>query len=388
MRADTTGGHLTRVFTVHGETKEYRERLTWFSESERSMRYTHVAGIAGAQAYDAMLSVSAEGNDCVVTMAAEMSAAEPRATEIAAGTQAIFESGLEVLAGLEHHTPDTAETAQPLPEIQTRMVGQIAVSLAQHPMSDTLVLFLHGIGGSRHNWTRQLAAIQRFCNVAAIDLRGYGDSALRGSQSSVNDYCNDIIAVVDALQVKHLILCGLSYGAWIATSYAMRAPEHLSALILAGGCTGMSEAGPTVRDAFREAREKPLSEGQTPADFAPDVIPALAGPDCSEAVRDELLTSMSAIPSATYADALRCFTNPTEMFDFSRITCPVLMMTGEFDRLAPPREIKSVAERIFDAAQTPDVRFECLPRAGHVCNLETPDAFNGPLLELVKRVAL
>ena len=378
MRADPSNGHLTRVFTVHGEAKEYRERLTWLSESDRSMSYTHVAGIAGADAYNATLKVAHRDGGSVVTMSAELSAPEPRATEIATGTEAIFESGLAALVGLV------------APDVVTQHIGQsprLAISNTSHPTSDTLVLFLHGIGWNRHNWTCQMKALAPYCNTAALDLRGYGDSTLGSTQSEVEDYCNDINAVAKFLDAKHLILCGLSYGAWIATSYAMRYPHRLSALVLAGGCTGMSEADESVRHAFRDAREKPLHDGKTPADFAMDLIPNLVGPDCSKDVQDELCASMSALSAATYADALCCFTNPTETFDFSRLTMPVLMMTGEFDRLAPPAEIQSVSRRIFKASPAPDVRFECLNRAGHVCNLEAPHAFNALLLELIQRVA-
>ena len=75
-----------------------------------------------------------------------------------------------------------------------------------------------------------------------------------------------------------------------------------------------------------------------------------------------------------------------ERFDFSRLTMPVLMMTGEHDRLAPPAEIRSVAGRIWDAAPRPDVRFEVIAGAGHVCNVEAPEAYARPLLDLLARL--
>jgi len=166
----------------------------------------------------------------------------------------------------------------------------------------------------------------------------------------------------------------------------MRHPQRLAALVLSGGCTGMSEASTEEREGFRRSREVPMSEGKTPSDFAPDVVKILAGPDCTEQVKAQLLESMQTIASETYADALRCFTNPTETFDFASITMPVLLMTGDADKLAPPQEIKQIATRIHNASPSPDVRFECLHRAGHLCNLEAPQAYNTPLLELIKRV--
>ena len=95
---------------------------------------------------------------------------------------------------------------------------------------------------------------------------------------------------------------------------------------------------------------------------------------------------MQAIPSTTYADALRCFTQPSEQFDFSTLSMPVLLMTGDSDKLAPPDEIQQVANRIHEAASHPDVRFESLERTGHVCNLEAPVAYNAALVSLVRRL--
>jgi pimeloyl-ACP methyl ester carboxylesterase len=96
---------------------------------------------------------------------------------------------------------------------------------------------------------------------------------------------------------------------------------------------------------------------------------------------------MEAIPASTYRDAMRCFCNPLERFDFARLTMPVLLMTGEHDRLAPPDEIRGVAGRILDQAAHPDVRFEMIKGAGHVCNVEQPELYNAPLLEFLTKVA-
>jgi hypothetical protein len=55
---------------------------------------------------------------------------------------------------------------------------------------------------------------------------------------------------------------------------------------------------------------------------------------------------------------------------------PVLMMTGEHDRLAPPAEIRGVAGRIWAPPRAPTCGYETIPDAGHVCNVEQPEAYN------------
>ncbi|HMS94104.1 MAG TPA: alpha/beta fold hydrolase [Tabrizicola sp.] len=401
-------GALIRAFTVQGEAVTYREQLTYLSDSDRVLGYTHLEGIAGCDRYVARISViGAEAGGSLVTWTAEVSALSNRLQAICEGTKAVFEAGIAALAVLApNHRPKPAKfEVTRLPQLEARIfddLPRLALTVAappSHPSpprgadggggwprQDRLCLFLHGIGGGRSNWTQQVALAGSTMPAAALDLRGYGDSSLGPRQSTVDDYCADILRVMEVLGAQRLVLVGLSYGSWIATSFAMRYPEMLDGLVLSGGCTGMSEAGPEEREAFRVSREVPLNAGQVPADFAPAVVKVLAGPKASEATRQVLHDSMASIPAATYRDALVCFTNPLERFNFSRLTMPVLLMTGEHDRLAPPQEIRAVAGRIWDAAPSPNVRLEVIPGSGHVCNVEEPAVYNRHLLAFLSRL--
>ncbi|MCH2164407.1 MAG: alpha/beta fold hydrolase [Marinovum sp.] len=376
---DTTGG---------GHVVEQR---TYASETDHVLRYTARSGIADADAYHARVRVDTESTGCRVTWQAEIAADLARATEIADGTRIVFEAGLDALL---RDLPNVTDTQSPASDDAELSVATVPTSprlsyLGTKTRGTTAVIFLHGIGGNASNWSDQLKAFGTRYPVAALDFRGYRDSALGAGQTTVEDHCNDILNLAKHLGAKNVVLVGLSMGAWIATSFAMRHPDMLAGLVLAGGCTGMSEASAKERDAFRASREVPLAQGQTPADFAPAVVDVIAGPEATAELRETLRASMSAIPVATYQDALKCFTNPPETFDFAHITCPVLMITGRHDRLAPPDEIRDVSQRMWSdsvaARSTSDVTFEVLNGAGHVCNLEDPKGFNSALHAFLDR---
>ncbi len=386
-------GAVTRAFTTT-DGGQMVEQRSYLSDTDRVLRYTALSGIEGAFGYAASVEVTGKNGTSTVTWQANITARADRVAQIADGTRAVFEAGLDQLG---HDLPPAppSKQAKRRPTATKRMTfGTPRLSLlttsADHAASDTLVLFLHGIGGQATNWADQIAAFGAGYRVAAMDLRGYGDSARGPTQTQVSDYCADILAAAKQVGTKRVVLVGLSMGSWIATSFAMRHGDMLAGLVLAGGCTGMSEADPQERDAFRAARELPLSQGQSPADFAASVVDIIAGPQASKAQHDILHASMAAIPSDTYRDALTCFCNPPETFDFAKISCPVLMVTGEHDRLAPPAEIRAVSRRIFsDLAATgghPDIRFEVLAGAGHLCNLEQPAAFNDVLAQFLERL--
>jgi pimeloyl-ACP methyl ester carboxylesterase len=219
-----------------------------------------------------------------------------------------------------------------------------------------------------------------------MDFRGYGGGTLGSEQSRADNHCNDMLRVMHALGKPAVILCGLSFGSWIAASFAMRHPGRLVGLVFSSGCTGMSEAPESERAEFLRLRRRPMDDGKRPAEFASEVVSVIAGPEADQGTRRILHDAMASISVETYGDAVFCFAHPEEQLDFARIACPVLLMTGEHDRLARPGEIREVARRIHDASPRPDVRSEAIERAGHVCNLENPQRFNAVLEEFVRRL--
>lgn len=384
-------GQIIRCFAAGGDTTVMREKLTYYSGSDHTYAYTALEGIAGANSYTARLKISeVDGGGATITWHADIDAAAPRATEIAAGTRLIFDAGIAAIAAFPSapYKPAAAKLRKGRAVIESRLIGslpRLGLSVVPEGLkeAETIAVYLHGIGGNRQNWHAQVSVFGAKIPSIALDFRGYGDSTMGMAPTTIDDYFDDILAVMAEFGAKNLILVGLSYGSWIATSFALRHPSKMKGLVLCGGCTGMSEAAPDERQAFRVSREVPMDAGQTPADFAAAVVDIIAGPKASGAVRDQLYQSMAAIPAATYRDALNCFCNPLENLDFSKLACPVLLMTGEFDRLAPPVEIRSVSQRFHDAG-APYVQFETINDAGHVCNVENPTGVNQHLSEFFK----
>ena len=62
-------------------------------------------------------------------------------------------------------------------------------------------------------------------------------------------------------------------------------------------------------------------------------------------------------------------------FDF-----PTLVVVGDHDLATPPDEVKSMAGHI------PGSRFEVIPQAGHMSNMENPKVFNAKLLEFLNEL--
>ena len=236
------------------------------------------------------------------------------------------------------------------------------------------VLFLHGIGGNSLNWTRQSAALaDRFATIA-WDARGYGFSDDYEGDLSFESFADDLIRLLDTLGLERAHLVGLSMGARILMDFQARYPGRAATLTLCDCHFGFQTAlSPEKRAEFIRLRQQPLREGKSFADLAPALIDSLVGPNCGEAARTDLLESILALRVDSYLKTIAASTNFDRGNDLSDFALPVNLIYGEHDRLTPPSIGEDIAARISGAV------LRILPDAGHLSNLEQPEAFNAAM---------
>jgi pimeloyl-ACP methyl ester carboxylesterase len=89
---------------------------------------------------------------------------------------------------------------------------------------------------------------------------------------------------------------------------------------------------------------------------------------------------MAAVSAATYRASVHCLIGFDERANLGRIKTPVLCLAGEHDRNAPAAMVERMAAKI------PGARYVCLPRVGHLPNVEAPRLFDQPVLEFLRDV--
>jgi 3-oxoadipate enol-lactonase len=258
---------------------------------------------------------------------------------------------------------------------------RLAVSLRAGEGGAGTVVFLHGIGGNRHNWHEQLAALPPQWQGAAPDLRGYGDSDAYDGRFTFADASADVLRLVDHLRAERVYLVGLSLGGRIALDFAGRYPHRLAGLVLADTSAGMpASRDPAVIAEVLAARRRPLVEqGLSPADIAPGLARGLAGPHCSPEALARIEASLAALHRDAYLNTLETATTSHDFPAFSQLRLPVLVLSGEHDRIAPPAAARQVASEIEGA------EFAVIPQAGHLSNIERPEAFSAKLHDFLHR---
>jgi 3-oxoadipate enol-lactonase len=247
--------------------------------------------------------------------------------------------------------------------------------------SGPLVVFLHGIGGNRTNWEGQLAHFgAQFCAVA-WDARGYGGSDDPPQTLTFSDYADDLVRLLDHLHAERAHLVGLSMGGMIIQDFYGRYPERVATLALVDTSAGFGSVSEGARRDFLARRLDPLERGLRPADIAPGVVDVLVSKKASAAVRERMRASMAALRVESYKQALHAIITTDFRAVLPRIGVPTLVIVGAEDIVTPPTDSELLAKNV------PGASLVTIPAAGHLTNLESPDAFNAALEAFLSRHA-
>ena len=231
------------------------------------------------------------------------------------------------------------------------------------------VVFLHGFPHDRTLWAPQLGGLLARARCIAPDLRGFGESEIRGPYT-MDGYADDVIAMMDALQIERAVIAGLSMGGYVAFALWRRHRHRVRALILAD-----TRSGPDTEEATRKRRELiALARAKGSGAVADAQIAGMVGkttrerhPDIVDGVHRMLsMAPVEGVVGALEAMIARPDSTPT----LATIDVPTLIIVGEEDVLTPPKEAQAMHERIVGS------RLEILAGAGHVSNVERPAAFN------------
>jgi 3-oxoadipate enol-lactonase len=233
------------------------------------------------------------------------------------------------------------------------------------------IIFLHAFPLNRSMWTGLTTALlneQRF-RLVTLDWRGFGESTLQDHVSTMEQFADDVAALMDTLGMPQAILCGLSMGGYAAFAFLRKYPERVHGLLL---CDTRPGADTAETRANREQVARQVEE-QGVEPFADLQIPRLLSeytrqhhPEIELRVRQMInVATPAGIAAASRGMAQRA--DATDLL--ATITCPTLVVVGEYDGLTPPAVAQEYARSILGA------QVAVIPLAGHLSNLEQPDAF-------------
>ncbi len=239
-----------------------------------------------------------------------------------------------------------------------------------------VLVLVHAFPLGSQMWEPQFRGSFYGWRILAPDLRGFGgstDPRRDDATPTLDDYAEDVAALVREVAGGPVVLGGLSLGGYVALAVMRRTPGLVRALILAD-----TRAGADTLEA-RAARKAMLTvlEHDGPQGVARDMMPKLLGattrehnPDAEETVR--LLIKRQS-PSAIRDAVVRMMERPDSTALLPSITVPTLVMVGDEDVLTPPAESEAMA------AALPNALLVRIAGAGHLANLEQGMAFEASI---------
>lgn len=246
--------------------------------------------------------------------------------------------------------------------------------------SGPYMLLVHGFLSSRAQWRINLPALKKVVQPIVLELLAHGRSPAPEEPEAykVQAYINTFEAIRTKLGVERWIVCGQSFGAGLATQYALEMPERVMGLVITNSISAFTPKDDPERTAAQAERARSIEAGgkaaleqlrihprhakRFPEDIKAEMVADADGIAPEGILRSIALTS----PSLSIADRL------------GEIRVPTLLVNGTWEKRFQPMRERA-------AKLIPGVTVVDLP-AGHSVNIEAAEGFDSAVTAFVGRL--
>jgi 3-oxoadipate enol-lactonase len=237
------------------------------------------------------------------------------------------------------------------------------------------LVFSNSLGTDLRVWDALIPHLPTGLRLIRYDKRGHGLSDCPAQPWGMGDHVADLTGLMDALELRDAVVCGLSVGGMIAQGLAAERPDLVRGLVL---CDTAAKIGsPEMWDSRIEAIRK-------------GGIDSLAGTILERWFtrrfrehspefplwRNMLLRT----PVEGYTGTCAAIRDTDLMESTSRLRLPCLAVCGTEDGATPPDLVRETAALI------PGSRFELIRNAGHLPPAEQPEALGRLISGFLKEI--
>lgn len=260
-------------------------------------------------------------------------------------------------------------------------VGELTVHYKEMGMGEPVFILLHGFGASVFSWREVMQPFSELGHVIAYDRPAFGLTSrpMPGEWRGENPYSPEaqaaiVIGLMDALGIEQACLVGNSAGGTVSVYTALTYPQRVSGLILVDAAIYNGGSPAWARPLLGTPQMRhlgPLLARQIAAsgdDFIRTAFhdPSLVTPQVLEGYRKPLRARNwdRALWELTAAS------RPLGLAErLGELSLPVLVITGDDDRIVPTEE------SIRLGGDIPGASLVVIPNAGHLPHEEKPEAF-------------
>jgi pimeloyl-ACP methyl ester carboxylesterase len=247
------------------------------------------------------------------------------------------------------------------------------VRVYQHgPDRGMPVVLIHGFFLTSAMWWEQVAGLTSDFTVYAMDMLGQPGASIQ-SKTMFNpaDCARSIDAVLEGLGLREVHLVGHSYGGWLATHTAARAPHRLATVTLVDPANTVARLSAKFWRSLALVSSRPRS---VRAERAAAWITGHPAPGSSV----DMLAGLFVAGFAAFAPPLR---TPSPLFPSDRLLRSVHL----------PVQVLLAGNTVHDSGKglqriqsvVPAWRYHLWPNASHALPAEVPDEVNACIRQFV-----
>jgi pimeloyl-ACP methyl ester carboxylesterase len=291
--------------------------------------------------------------------------------------------------------PENTVPVETLADPDSRFVdvNGLTVHYKQYGQGEPALILLHGFGASTFSWREVAEPLGQFGTVIAFDRPAFGltERPLPDAwQAGVNPYSPEaqvdlLFGLMDRLEIEQAILVGNSAGGTVSMNAALYRPERVTALVLVDPAVYAGGGSPPW--------VRPLLSLPQMDRVGPLLVRSISvrGMDMLDSawhdtslITDEIIEGYRRpLRAENWDAALWYLTRSSRASGLSErlneLEIPVLMVTGDNDRIVP------TADSIRLAGEIAGAELVVFPRCGHVPQEECPQAFLDVLIPFIQR---
>jgi 3-oxoadipate enol-lactonase len=235
--------------------------------------------------------------------------------------------------------------------------------LLEGPEDAPVLVLSNSLGTAMEMWDAQAPALRERFRLLRYDTRGHGGSPAPPGPYEIGDLGRDVIHLLDRLGIERASFCGLSVGGMTGMWLAAEAPERVERLVLL--CTSALLGPKSVWDErIATATERGI------AALVDGVIERWFTP-AFRAENPEVVGKMARTLRETdpggYAGCCAAIRDMDLRDRLPSVGASTLVVSGAEDPATPPEHGGLIADAI------PGARFEVVPDAAHIANVEQPE---------------
>lgn len=260
-----------------------------------------------------------------------------------------------------------------------------------------VMVFIHGWAGSARYWETTASVLSKQFDCLLYDMRGFGRSqgkpivesqslqeegeeAVKELTYELEEYVEDLAALLNELQLQRVYINAHSMGASIATLFLNQYQERVEKAILT--CSGIFEYDKKSFEAFHKfggyvvkfrpqwLAKIPLVDRMFMARF---LYRSIKATERQAFLQDFLIADYEAALNTIYTSVSKAQAELMPQ-EFAKLEVPTLLVSGEYDKIIPADMGRKAA------AMSEEVEYVMIPNTAHFPMLEDPDTY----LETVK----